>query len=105
MTIYLLKKEKIVPKTQDLVDEAESFSNNFIKTSIEWLNTQNPSHWLIQLSSFDSFNKALKFSEKFKDIEYKIVEYSHPKKIYLIMLLSWGPLFHWIPQKILLKAN
>ena len=57
-----------------------------IKTSIDWLNIQNPSHWLIQLSSFDSFNKALSFSEKFKDIECKIVEYSHPKKIYLIML-------------------
>ena len=78
--ISVKKKEEIVPKTQDLVDEAESFSNNFIKTSIEWLNTQNPSHWLIQLSSFNSFNKALTFSEKFKDIDYKIVEYSHPKK-------------------------
>ena len=74
------QKEQIIPKTQDLVDEAESFSNNSIKTSTEWLNTQNPSHWLIQLSSFDSFNKALTFSENFKDFVYKIVEYSHPKK-------------------------
>jgi len=74
------KKEQIIPNNQDVVDEAELFANNFIKTSIEWLNTQNPSHWLIQLSSFDSFNKALIFSEKFEDIEYKIVAYSHPKK-------------------------
>ena len=64
-----------------MVDEAEIISAiNLSKASTEWLNTQNPSHWLIQLSSFDSFNKALTFSEKFKDIEYKIVEYSHPKK-------------------------
>ena len=74
------KKEEIITKTTEVVDEAESFSDNFIKTSTAWLDTQDPSHWLIQLSSFDSFNKALTFSEKFKDIEYKIVEYSHPKK-------------------------
>ena len=85
-------KEEIITKTQEVVDDAEFSSNNFIKTSIEWLNTQNPSHWLIQLSSFDSFNKALTFSEKFKDIDYKIVEYSHPKKnipFYAVILGSF----------------
>ena len=80
ITIYLRKKEEIILKLKRWLMRQESFSDNFIKTSIDWLNIQNPSHWLIQLSSFDSFNKALTFFEKFKDIEYKIVEYSHPKK-------------------------
>ena len=70
----------MIIETQEVVDEAELFRDSFLKVSIEWLNIQNPSHWLIQLSSFDSFDKALSFSEKYKDIDYRIIEYSHPKK-------------------------
>ena len=74
------KKEESTTETQEVVDETRFSRDSSLKASIDWLNIQKPSHWLIQLSSFDTFNKALLFSEKFKDIECKIVEYSHPKK-------------------------
>jgi septal ring-binding cell division protein DamX len=76
----LEKQEEIFNETQEVIDETELFSNNFLKDSLDWLNIQKPSYWLVQLSSFDTFNKALLFSKKFKDIEIRIVEYSHPKK-------------------------
>lgn len=74
------QKEKTITETQEVVDETKLFRDNSLKASFDWLNIQNSGHWLIQLSSFDTFNKALLFSEKFKDIECRIVEYSHPKK-------------------------
>ena len=74
------QKEETTTETQEVVDETMLSRDSSLKESIDWLNIQKPSHWLIQLSSFDTFNKALLFSEKFKDIECKIVEYSHPKK-------------------------
>lgn len=76
----LEKQEEIFNETQEVIDETELLSNNFLKDSLDWLNIQKPSYWLVQLSSFDTFNKALLFSKKFKDIEIRIVEYSHPKK-------------------------
>ena len=74
------QKEETTTETQEVVDETMLSRDSSLKESIDWLNIQKPSHWLIQLSSFDTFNKALSFSEKYKDIECKIVEYSHPKK-------------------------
>ena len=74
------QKEETTTETQEVVDVTRLSRDSSLKESIDWLNIQKPSHWLIQLSSFDTFNKALSFSEKFKDIECKIVEYSHPKK-------------------------
>ena len=76
----LEKQEEIFNETQEVIDETELLSNNFLKDSLDWLNIQKPSYWLVQLSSFDTFNKALLFSKKFKDIEIRIVEYSHPQK-------------------------
>mgnify|MGYP000673597760 CR=1 FL=1 len=89
------QKEETITETQEVVDETKLFRDNSLKASIDWLNIQNSSHWLIQLSSFDTFNKALSFSEKFKDIECKIVEYSHPKKnipYYAVILGSFNSL-------------
>ena len=78
--IPAVKKDEIVTEIEKVVDDTKLFSDKILKASSDWLNIQNPSHWLIQLSSFDTFNKALSFSEKLKNIEYRIVEYSHPKK-------------------------
>ena len=78
-----------------MVDETRLFRDSSLKTSIDWLNIQKPSHWLIQLSSFDTFNKAFSFSEKFIDIECRIVKYSHPKKnvpYYAVILGSFATL-------------
>tara|TARA_B100001287_G_C22662060_1_gene520887 strand:+ start:317 stop:1597 length:1281 start_codon:yes stop_codon:yes gene_type:complete len=88
-------KEETITETQEVVDETRLFRDSSLKTSIDWLNIQKPSHWLIQLSSFDTFNKAFSFSEKFIDIECRIVKYSHPKKnvpYYAVILGSFATL-------------